>query len=181
MRMKGTGKWSHGSGPTLPRKRAPDRSAPKPKYLIGSAGVALAILAVINLLSYLDRYIVAAVAESLKQAHLGLTDANLGSLMSGFLVVYTITAPIFGALGDRRPRPRLIALGVAIWSVATALGGFARNFAALFAARATVGVGEAAYGTIAPALLDMGARALAWPARSPNADERLPAVWRHGV
>src|ERR1700724_3851035 len=92
----------------------------KPRLQIGSANVALAILAVINLLSYLDRYIVAAVAESLKQAHLGLTDANLGTLMSGFLVVYTLTAPIFGALGDRLSRPRLIALGVAIWSMATA-------------------------------------------------------------
>jgi MFS family permease len=125
----------------------------KPKYLIGSAGLALAILAIINLLSYLDRYIVAAVAESLKQAHLGLTDANLGSLMSGFLVVYTITAPIFGALGDRRSRPRLIALGVAIWSMATALSGFAFNYLSLLLARALVGVGEASYVTIAPSLL----------------------------
>ncbi|HEX7190945.1 MAG TPA: MFS transporter, partial [Thermoanaerobaculia bacterium] len=45
------------------------------------------------------------------------------------------------------------ALGVAIWSVATAAAGFARGFISLFVARATVGVGEAAYGTIAPALL----------------------------
>lgn len=125
----------------------------KPPYLIGSAGAALAVLAIINLLSYLDRYIVAAVAESLKQAHLGLTDANLGSLMSGFLVVYTITAPIFGALGDRRSRPRLIALGVAIWSMATALSGFAFNYLSLLVARALVGVGEASYVTIAPSLL----------------------------
>jgi MFS family permease len=64
-----------------------------------------------------------------------------------------LTSPIFGTLGDRRGRPRLLALGVGIWSVATALGGLARNFAGLFAARAAVGIGEAAYGTIAPALL----------------------------
>jgi MFS transporter, Spinster family, sphingosine-1-phosphate transporter len=125
----------------------------KPKYLIGSANVALAILAVINLLSYLDRYIVAAVAESLKQAHMGLTDANLGSLMSAFLVVYTATAPIFGTLGDRRVRPRLIALGIAIWSVATALSGLAFNYWSLFLARAAVGVGEASYVTIAPSMI----------------------------
>lgn len=125
----------------------------KPRYLIGSANVALAVLAVINLLSYLDRYIVAAVAESLKQAHLGLTDTNLGSLMSGFLVVYTFTAPVFGALGDRRSRPRLIALGVGIWSLATALSGFAFNYWSLLLARASVGVGEASYVTIAPSLL----------------------------
>jgi MFS family permease len=73
--------------------------------------------------------------------------------MSGFLVVYTVLAPVFGALGDRRSRPRLIALGVGCWSLATAMSGFAVNYLTLFAARAAVGVGEAAYVTIAPSLL----------------------------
>jgi len=118
-----------------------------------SAGFGLAVLSVINLFSYLDRYIVAALIESLKHSELALTDADLGSLMSGFLVVYTLTAPVFGALGDRRSRPRLIALGVACWSFATALSGFAGSYLGLFAARAAVGIGEAAYVTIAPSLL----------------------------
>ena len=74
---------------------------------IRSAGFGLAVLSVINLFSYLDRYVVAAVIESLKHSELRLSDANLGSLMSGFLIVYTLTAPVFGALGDRRSRPRL--------------------------------------------------------------------------
>lgn len=118
-----------------------------------SANFGLAILAFINLFSYLDRYVVSGVLESLKHSDLGLSDTNLGSLMSGFLVVYTLLAPVFGSLGDRRSRPRLIALGVACWSFATALSGFAINFLTLFAARAAVGVGEAAYVTIAPSLL----------------------------
>jgi MFS family permease len=120
---------------------------------LASANAGLAILAFINLFSYLDRYVVSGVLESLKHSELGLSDANLGSLMSGFLVVYTLLAPVFGALVDRRSRPRLIALGVACWSFATALSGFAVNFLTLFAARAAVGVGEAAYVTIAPSLL----------------------------
>jgi MFS family permease len=128
-------------------------AAKQPKYVIGSARVGLGILAFINLLSYLDRYIVAAVAESLKQAGMGLTDADLGTFMSDFLIVYTVVAPIFGAWGDRSPRPRLIALGVGIWSFATALSGFAVNYLTLLAARAAVGVGEASYVTIAPSLL----------------------------
>jgi MFS family permease len=123
------------------------------KSWVRSAGFGLAILSFINLFSYLDRYIVSALAESLKHANMDLSDANLGSLMSGFLIVYTLTAPIFGALGDRRSRPRLIALGVACWSFATALSGFAGSYLALFLARASVGVGEAAYVTIAPSLL----------------------------
>ena len=125
----------------------------KQKSLRASANFGLAILAFINLFSYLDRYVVSALVESLKHSELGLSDANLGSLMSGFLLVYTLTAPVFGALGDRRSRPRLIAFGVACWSFATALSGFAGSYLALFAARASVGVGEAAYVTIAPSLL----------------------------
>ncbi|HYT32821.1 MAG TPA: MFS transporter [Thermoanaerobaculia bacterium] len=113
----------------------------------------MAVLTLVNLFNYLDRFVVSAVAESLKSPPLSLSDTQLGSLFTGFIVVYMLTSPIFGRLGDRAKRPRLLAIGVAIWSVATALGGFARNFAGLFAARATVGVGEAAYGTIAPALL----------------------------
>jgi MFS family permease len=123
------------------------------KSWVRSASFGLAVLSFINLFSYLDRYIVSALIESLKHSNLGLSDANLGSLMSGFLVVYTLTAPIFGALGDRRSRPRLIALGVACWSFATALSGFAGSYLTLLAARASVGVGEAAYVTIAPSLL----------------------------
>jgi MFS transporter, Spinster family, sphingosine-1-phosphate transporter len=123
------------------------------KSWVRSASFGLAVLSFINLFSYLDRYIVSALIESLKHSNLGLSDADLGSLMSGFLVVYTLTAPIFGALGDRRSRPRLIALGVACWSFATALSGFAGSYLTLLAARASVGVGEAAYVTIAPSLL----------------------------
>jgi MFS family permease len=118
-----------------------------------AAKTALAVLTFINLFNYLDRYVVASLVESLKKAPLNLSDTQLGSLMTGFLVVYMLTSPIFGTLGDRRGRPRLLALGVGIWSVATALGGLAQSFAGLFAARSAVGVGEAAYGTIAPALL----------------------------
>ena len=107
----------------------------------------------INLFNYLDRYLVSALAQSLKNSPLALTDFQLGLLMTGFLVVYMLAAPAFGAWGDERSRPRLIAAGVACWSVATALSGAVYSFGALLAARAAVGVGEAAYGTIAPGML----------------------------
>jgi MFS transporter, Spinster family, sphingosine-1-phosphate transporter len=118
-----------------------------------AAGYALAVLTLINMFNYLDRWIVAAVVESIKHSELHLSDTQLGFVGTGFIVVYTLTSPLFGTLGDRRSRPPLIAIGVFLWSVSTALGGFARGFVSLFAARSTVGVGEAAYGTIAPALL----------------------------
>jgi len=114
---------------------------------------ALAVLTLLNLFNYLERFVLSSLVESLKSSELRLTDTQLGALATGFILVYMLTSPIFGTLGDRRGRPKLLAAGVAIWSVATALGGVARSFAGLFAARASVGIGEAAYGTIAPALL----------------------------
>ncbi|HUP61018.1 MAG TPA: MFS transporter [Thermoanaerobaculia bacterium] len=116
------------------------------------AAYALGILTFINLFNYIDRWVIAAVFEPIKR-DLGLSDTQLGLLGTGFIVVYALTSPIFGTLGDRKARPPLIALGVFVWSLATGLGGFARGFWSLFIARSTVGVGEAAYGTIAPALL----------------------------
>ncbi len=126
---------------------------PRARGLIGSAGAALAVLTFINLFNYLDRYVVSTLVESLRRSELHLSDTQAGSLMSGFLIVFAVVGPIFGFLGDSRSRPRLIAFGVACWSVATALSGLAWNFASLFAARAAVGVGEAAYVTIGPSLL----------------------------
>src|SRR5437868_4603740 len=121
------------------------------QYRTARAG--LIVLTLINLFNYLDRWIVAALAESMKHSELHLSDTQLGALMTGFLIVYMLAAPLFGRLGDTRARNRLLAVGVAIWSVATALAGLARSYVGLFAARATVGIGEAAYGTISPALL----------------------------
>lgn len=113
----------------------------------------LIVLTAMNLLNYVDRYVVPAVLESIRHSELHPTDTQLFSLTSAFLVVYTLSAPLFGTLGDRGSRPRLIAAGVGLWSIATALAGFARSYPALLLARASVGVGEAAYGTIAPPLL----------------------------
>jgi MFS family permease len=126
---------------------------PGSKNWLHSPAWGLAVLAFINLFNYLDRYLVSALIEPLKAAGFGLNDAELGSLMFAFLAIYTVASPFFGALGDRFSRPRLIAAGVACWSVATAASGFAGGYLSLLAARASVGIGEAAYGTIAPSLL----------------------------
>lgn len=124
-----------------------------PSLTEGRALRALAVLFLINLLNYLDRYVVAALVPDIERAHLGLTDTTAGLLMSGFLVIYMLAAPVFGLLGDRGSRTRAIACGVMVWSAATALSAAARTYVQLLAARAFVGIGEAAYGTIAPSLL----------------------------
>jgi len=121
--------------------------------VVRRARTGLAVLTMINLFNYLDRYIVPVLGETLRRSELRLTDLQFGLLGSGFLIVYMVAAPFFGTLGDTGARPRLIALGVAVWSLATAAGGLAWSFASLFAARSAVGIGEAAYATISPSLL----------------------------
>ncbi|MGH7633790.1 MAG: spinster family MFS transporter, partial [Gemmatimonadaceae bacterium] len=117
------------------------------------AWFALVVLTLMNLLNYLDRYVSAPIGESLRESPLHVNDKQFGLLASAFLIVYMIAAPFFGERADRRSRPRLIAIGVGFWSIMTALAGLATNYPSLLGARAAVGIGEAAYATIAPALL----------------------------
>ncbi|HET9781253.1 MAG TPA: MFS transporter [Candidatus Dormibacteraeota bacterium] len=104
----------------------------------------LAVMVGINFLNYMDRYVAASVAPSI-QRELHVSDAAIGFLGTAFLLVYALAAVPFGIWGDRGPRKSVIGVGVAIWSVATLLTGFARNYAQLFLTRAVVGIGEASY------------------------------------
>jgi MFS family permease len=65
-----------------------------------------------------------------------------------------VTSPLFGVLGDRYRRKGLITVGVAGWSVATAISGLMRSFESMLGARFAVGVGEASYATLAPTIID---------------------------
>src|SRR4030095_15695647 len=112
----------------------------------------LAVVTLLNLVNYVDRYILAAVLPRIK-TELAVSDFQLGLLSNAFLVSYVATSPLFGRLGDRSSRPRLLFSAGTFWSLATAAAGLARNFAQLVAARAGVGVGAAAYTTTALALL----------------------------
>jgi MFS family permease len=117
-----------------------------------AAAYGLGLMTLLNFVNYIDRYILPAVAPRIKEA-LSLTDTELGFLGSAFLFSYFLISPVFGWLGDRFSRTRLMAVGVAIWSLATAGGGFARSLAQMLFARGSVGVGEASYAAISPALI----------------------------
>jgi len=125
--------------------------------LIRNPKIILILLTGLNLLNYLDRYVLSAVLVPL-QADLRLSNLVAGLLPTVFLIGYFATSPVFGAwadrAGDRGTRRTLIAAGVAIWSAATVASGLARTTASLIAARAAVGVGEASFATLAPALID---------------------------
>lgn len=121
--------------------------------MIRSPGLLLALFTGLNLLNYLDRYVVSAVLPRI-QEQLHLSDTQGGLLATIFLIGYFATSPIFGALGDRVSRKGLIALGVLVWSGATIASGLATGYGTLLLARAFVGVGEASYATLAPTIID---------------------------
>ena len=112
----------------------------------------LIILTGLNLLNYLDRFVLSAVLTPLQQ-ELGINDGQAGGLVTAFMIGYFVTSPVFGWLGDRCSRKWLIAAGIFVWSLGTVLTGFAGTFAMMIGFRVLVGLGEASYATISPSLI----------------------------
>ena len=116
----------------------------------------LVLLTALNLLNYLDRFVLSAVLPGVSE-DLHLSGSLTGSLATVFLIGYFGTSPIFGAWADRvgpGGRQKLMALGVVVWSLATIASGLARDAWSLVAARAIVGVGEASFVTIGTTFVD---------------------------
>lgn len=131
-----------------------------------AVGILVALTA-INFVNYLDRYVLSAVLEEIR-IELSITDGQAGLLGTMFMVVYTLAAPFSGYIGDRWRRNRMIAVAVALWSMATVATGLAEDYRTLLMLRGLVGIGEAGYATVAPAIIaDLFApsqrgRKLAW-------------------
>ncbi len=106
----------------------------------------------VNILNYLDRYLVAAVLPLL-MVDLHLNNEEAGRLTSAFVFGYFAFSPIFGSLGDRYSRPKLMAIGIGLWSVATIATGFTSTILSFIAVRIFVGIGEASFTSIAPGYL----------------------------
>jgi MFS family permease len=125
----------------------------KPTHSQQAAWYTVGVLTLAYLLSFVDRQILALMVGPI-QRDLGLTDTEF-SLLHGFAfaLFYTFMGIPIARLADTRNRRLLIAVGVTIWSVATAMGGLARNFFHLFLARVAVGVGEAALSPAAYSML----------------------------
>jgi MFS family permease len=149
---------------------------------VPGARAALVLLLCINLLNYIDRYVLAAVVPDIRatffpagaaavgvgsefsittqfltwfQQTFGFTPKNamIGALSMAFMVLYMIGAPIFGRLAERHSRWMLIGIGVTAWSFASGASGLAASFSILLLTRCFVGIGEAAYGPVAPAVI----------------------------
>ena len=119
----------------------------------GMAWYTVGVLTLAYLFSYIDRQILSLMVGPIKR-DLMLTDTQF-SLLHGlaFAIFYTLLGIPIARLADNHNRRKLIAIGVALWSLATAAGGLARNFGQLFMARIAVGVGEAALSPAAYSLL----------------------------
>jgi MFS family permease len=108
------------------------------------AWYATIVLAFMYWLSTIDRFIISLLVAPIKR-DLGITDLQFG-LLNGFAfsLTFCLLGLIAGTLADRFSRRWVIFAGVAFWSVATTVCGFARNFWQLLLARVGVGTGEAA-------------------------------------
>ena len=106
----------------------------------------------LNLLNYLDRYILNG-AQPLIQQEFHATDEQMGRLTTALFFFYMFAAPLSGWLGDWLRRKPLIITGAILWSLATLGTAFVHTYWGLFIRRALVGVGEATFGIYAPAVL----------------------------
>ena len=137
---------------------------------------ALSVLTLVNFLNYIDRQVLSAVAPSMR-AELGLSHAEIGFMEDALLISFTVLALLFGRLGDRYSRTKLMAGAAVVWSVATVLTAIADHSPwlpspisfqfpvlhltvalsgialVLCAVRALVGIGESSYSTITPTLI----------------------------
>lgn len=106
------------------------------------AGLLLTLLlAALVMLNYVDRGAVGIAAPKLK-GDLGLSAAQFGLAVSAFSWIYAPAQFAVGWLSDRFCVYRMIAIGLAIWSIATFLTGFADGLAMLVMLRLALGVGE---------------------------------------
>ena len=117
-----------------------------------SATGILIFLLVLNILNMVDRTLITSFGTSII-ADLNLSDSQFG-LLTGpvFVFFYSIMGLFMGALADRVHRPRLIAAGLVLWSVLTALSGLAKNFMQIGMSRLFIGVGES---VMAPSAISM--------------------------
>ena len=103
----------------------------------------LFVLFLVNVFNVGDRTLLGVVTEPVRM-ELALSDTQM-SLANGFLFVLfnLVGGLVIARVVDRGNRKRVLALGVAGWSIATAATGLAHGFLGLALARVGVGIGEA--------------------------------------
>ncbi len=116
------------------------------------ASYVFSIMFLISFLNYMDRNVLAGAAATVAK-ELGFGNDGIGLLATAFIFVYAIGTIPLGIWADRAKRKNVVAICVAIWSVATALTALATNFTTLFLSRMALGIGEAGYFPAGTALM----------------------------
>lgn len=119
-----------------------------------SPNLVLAMLLLVYVFNFVDRQILAILVVPI-QDDLGLDDSQMG-LLGGlsFAILYSTLGVPLAWLADRTSRSWVIAGSLTLWSLFTALCGFAQGFWHIFLARLGVGIGEA--GGVAPSYAVIG-------------------------
>jgi MFS family permease len=112
----------------------PARTATSPATLVFLVSTAVFI-------TYVDRGTLATAAP-LMQDELHLSASQLGVLLSAFYYGYALAMAPVSWLVERYGAPRVLALGLVVWSFATLATGFASGFATILALRVLLGLGE---------------------------------------
>jgi MFS family permease len=119
---------------------------------VSPAIVALLLLTALNLINFIDRYVLPGVQPLIQHEFL-VNDERMGALTTAFFFTYMIAAPLTGWLGDRLPRKPLIIGGALLWSIATLSTAYVHSYSELYWRHAAVGIGEATFSIFAPAML----------------------------
>lgn len=102
----------------------------------------LVFLTLLNVMNFIDRQLLASFANFIVP-DLGLTNTQFGLLTGlAFIAFYVVMGLFMGVLADIVHRPRLVAVGLMLWSGLTAISGAARGFWSLAVPRMFIGVGE---------------------------------------
>lgn len=117
-----------------------------------NAWAALGLLTALNFVNYIDRSILFAVQELIKD-EFRVNDKDIGFLTSAFFVCYMVAAPLITPLADRFPRKWIMALGALVWSGATLLTAITHNYDELLLRHVIVGIGEATFVVFSPAFI----------------------------
>jgi MFS family permease len=131
-----------------------EAAAVAPRHRVGGyAWYALGVLVLVYIINFVDRQILSILVADV-QAHLGVTEAEIGFLYgTAFAVFYALFGIPLGRLADSWYRGRLMAMGLALWSSMTVFSGFANTLAMLTVARIGVGIGEASASPAAYSLI----------------------------
>lgn len=117
------------------------------------AWLAVAVLLLIYIFSFIDRQILTLLVKPIQQ-DFGIGDFQMGLLLGPAFGLFYVACGLFmGQLVDRSSRRAAIGLGMSVWGLATAFGGIARSYAALFVSRLGVGVGESVLTPAAHAII----------------------------